>query len=170
MTSRFPLVSPGIRAQAAIVVNLACAALGGGSVQGVPAACAVRQALQNAGLHRTPGGEFLVLLEPLLSQIKETFIDQGGNRYLYPLVLGGLLRGQRLVFGGTSTCPGRTVITPNTAGLMCLTKTGHATVGRVSEQPPDRRTLPAGGFHAGRDALFIQLTGNGSDTQRLAGV
>src|SRR5215208_6525060 len=106
-----------------------------------------------------------VFLQLLLSQREGLFADQGGNGNLNPVlarsfVIGAITAGQSVALPQRS----RDSLPWTKLGLAI---TCPASVRRIAQQTPDRRSFPARGLRSGGNLAFVQHAGNCVDAETL---
>ena len=164
------LVAVVVGAEAPVVVDLVPRGRGrGGAVVAVAAGRADGQALQQGGDLRVPGGEPLVVGQPLLDPVERVLVHQGGDRdpgpFLARAVLDPDLAGDGAAGeAGGAVQPGRLV-----DGLRLAEDCG-AGVGGVAEHAPDHRPVPAFLAGAGAHPLARQPAAQVRDGGAVVGV
>ena len=133
---------PSIRADASVVVELACAGLSRRSIKRIATTLARDQSLQQRRHLGIACREAFVVLKPARSCREGLFTDDGRHRDLYPFLVRSLTM-PRVPSDGTTLQS----YPPSDRGAMvrdhCLGKTGPAHVGRIAKNAPHGGTVPA---------------------------
>ena len=157
-------MAPRVRAEAAVIVDLARRAARRCPGQRVAAFAARDQSLNDAGLDGPAWREPFVVGQALRGQRESFVADDGRNRYLDPLVTRPLVTA--LVSPRTARPDRRKGrVTRCLASDLRLVEAGHAFVGRVAQDRPDDRSLPAGHPSPRGRPHLAQQPGDRSDAQ-----
>src|SRR5450759_303429 len=168
VTHRTIQMAPPVRADAAVVVDLARARAAGGSAHRVAALAATHQALHDAPLDGSPRRQTFVFLQPLLCQIECGRADHRWHGDFDPFFARALVPGA-VTLSEPATQPqlARDSLTLRALGLA---EAGQPLVGLIAQHGPHGRALPARDALTGGDALFIESASDGRNAQSLGGV
>ena len=159
-------MAPRVRAEAAVIVDLARRAARRRPRQRVAAFAARDQSLNDAGLDGPAGREALVVGQALCRQSESLFADDGRNRYLDPLVTRPLVTAALFAMDRPprqAEGPGHLLPLSD----LCLVEAGRALIGRITQDRPYDRSLPAGHPPARGQPHLPQQPGNRADAQTV---
>src|SRR3984893_4733842 len=119
------------------------------------------QALQQSRPNSAAAGEMLVLLQLFLGEGECLFRYQGRHRNLNPFLAGPFLA-CTLAWLLVSASQRSPCDAPSFSPLR-FSEAGSASIGRVPEHSPHRRSFPSLVAAAGRDLPLVELTRDGAN-------
>ncbi len=161
VAARAAEVPPGVRSDAAIVVDQARTRTGRRARERVAAAAAAHQTLHQARCNRAAPRPDFVLVQQFLRAGKGRLLDEGRDRNLDPVLARSFMAGA-VATRHAAAQPER----PRHAlprGHTGFAEAGHASIRRVAQHRPDHRALPPGAGLPRRHAVLIEPAGDRPD-------
>lgn len=154
-------VAPCIRADAAIVVDLACARTSRRAGKCISAPAAAHQTLYETRLDRASPRPYFVLVQQFLRARKGVLGDERRHRDLDPFLARPLV--VSTVAAGHSAAQAQRARHTLARGHAGLPETGRAAICRVAQHGPDHGALPPGTGLARGHTLVVEPAGDRPD-------